>query len=83
MVEARALIVRPVAVLTTAPGGRGPHARSPGHLEVVYGDGLAGMPFLEEITATTAAKLLVGRNDARRPADRPHARGCGRARQTS
>ena len=46
------------------------NARSPrANLEVVYGDGPAGMPFLYD--RDDPAKLLVGRNDARRPADLP------------
>jgi hypothetical protein len=39
------------------------------NLEVVYGDGPAGMPFLYD--RDDPAKLLVGRNDADRPADLP------------
>jgi hypothetical protein len=46
------------------------NARSPrANLEVVYGDGPAGMPFLYD--RDDPAKLLVGRNDAGRPADLP------------
>jgi hypothetical protein len=46
------------------------NARSPRvNLEVVYGDGPAGMPFLSD--RDDPAKLLVGRNDAGRPADLP------------
>jgi hypothetical protein len=46
------------------------NARSPrANLEVVYGDGPAGMPFLYD--RNDPAKLLVGRNDAGRPADLP------------
>jgi hypothetical protein len=42
------------------------NARSPrANLEVVYGDGPAGMPFLYD--RDDPAKLLVGRNDAGRP----------------
>jgi hypothetical protein len=46
------------------------NARSPrANLEVVYGDGPAGMPFLYD--RDDPAKLLVGRNDVGRPADLP------------
>ena len=46
------------------------NARSPrANLEVVYGDGPVGMPFLYD--RDDPAKLLVGRNDAGRPADLP------------
>jgi len=46
------------------------NARSPrANLEVVYGDGPAGMPFLYD--RHDPAKLLVGRNDAGHPADLP------------
>jgi hypothetical protein len=46
------------------------NARSPrANLETVYGDGPAGMPFLYD--RDDPAKLLVGRNDAGRPADLP------------
>jgi Animal haem peroxidase len=46
------------------------NARSPrANLEVVYGDGPVGMPFLFD--RDDPAKLLVGRNDAGRPADLP------------
>ena len=46
------------------------NARSPrANLEVVYGDGPAGMPFLYD--RDDPAKLLVGGNDAGRPADLP------------
>jgi hypothetical protein len=46
------------------------NARSPrANLEVVYGDGPAAMPFLYD--RDDPAKLLVGRNDAGRPADLP------------
>jgi hypothetical protein len=46
------------------------NARSPrANLEVVYGDGPVGMPFLYD--RNDPAKLLVGRNDAGRPADLP------------
>jgi hypothetical protein len=46
------------------------NARSPrANLEVVYGDGPAGTPFLYD--RDDPAKLLVGRNDAGRPADLP------------
>ena len=46
------------------------NARSPrANLEVVYGDGPGGMPFLYD--RDDPAKLLVGRNDAGRPADLP------------
>jgi hypothetical protein len=46
------------------------NARSPrANLEVVFGDGPAGMPFLFD--RDDPAKLLVGRNDAGRPADLP------------
>jgi hypothetical protein len=46
------------------------NARSPrANLEPVYGDGPAGMPFLFD--RDDPAKLLVGRNDAGRPADLP------------
>jgi hypothetical protein len=46
------------------------NARSPrANLEPVYGDGPAGMPFLYD--RDDPAKLLVGRNDAGRPADLP------------
>jgi hypothetical protein len=46
------------------------NARSPrANLEAVYGDGPAGMPFLYD--RDDPAKLLVGRNDAGRPADLP------------
>jgi Animal haem peroxidase len=46
------------------------NARSPrANLECVYGDGPTGMPFLYD--RDDPAKLLVGRNDARRPADLP------------
>jgi hypothetical protein len=42
------------------------NARSPrANLEVVYGDGPAGMPFLYD--RDDPAKLLVGRNDAGGP----------------
>jgi hypothetical protein len=46
------------------------NARSPrANLEVVYGDGPVGMPFLYD--RDDPVKLLVGRNDAGRPADLP------------
>ena len=46
------------------------NARSPrANLEVVYGDGPTGMPFLYD--RDDPAKLLVGRNDAGHPADLP------------
>ena len=46
------------------------NARSPrANLEVVYGDGPASMPYLYD--RDDPAKLLVGRNDAGRPADLP------------
>jgi hypothetical protein len=46
------------------------NARSPrANLEPVYGDGPVGMPFLYD--RDDPAKLLVGRNDAGRPADLP------------
>jgi hypothetical protein len=46
------------------------NARSPRvNLETVYGDGPVGMPFLYD--RDDPAKLLVGRNDAGRPADLP------------
>ena len=46
------------------------NARSPrANLEVVYGDGPAGMPFLYD--RDDPAKLLVGGNDAGQPADLP------------
>jgi Animal haem peroxidase len=46
------------------------NARSPrANLEAVYGDGPSGMPFLYD--RDDPAKLLVGRNDAGRPADLP------------
>jgi hypothetical protein len=46
------------------------NARSPrANLEAVYGDGPAGMPFLYD--RDDPAKLLLGRNDAGRPADLP------------
>jgi len=46
------------------------NARSPrANLEAVYGDGPAGMPFL--YARDDPAKLLLGRNDAGRPADLP------------
>jgi hypothetical protein len=46
------------------------NARRPrANLEPVYGDGPAGMPFLYD--RDDPAKLLVGRNDAGRPADLP------------
>jgi Animal haem peroxidase len=46
------------------------NARSPrANLEVVYGDGPSGMPFLYD--RDDPAKLLVGRNDAGAPADLP------------
>jgi len=46
------------------------NARSPrANLEAVYADGPTGMPFLYD--RDDPAKLLVGRNDAGRPADLP------------
>jgi Animal haem peroxidase len=46
------------------------NARSPrANLEVVYGDGPTGMPYLYD--RDDPAKLLVGRNDRGRPADLP------------
>jgi hypothetical protein len=49
------------------------NARSPrANLEPVYGDGPAGMPFLYD--RDDPAKLLVGGNDAGRPADLPRNR---------
>jgi Animal haem peroxidase len=46
------------------------NARSPrANLEIVYGDGPGGMPFLYD--RRDPAKLLVGRDEAGRPADLP------------
>jgi hypothetical protein len=46
------------------------NARSPrANLEIVYGDGPVGMPFLYD--RDDPAKLLVGRNDVGRPGDLP------------